>query len=99
VLHEGLPLSIPAARHDGLVDAVSLRGQAGAVQRQAPLRCQADRSVQRHPALHLGVDELLLSTAHLPDAIVGPLPVVRHRVQHLAQVAPEVIGGRRPSRE
>ena len=33
-------------------------------------------------------DEVLRPAAHLPDALVGALPVVRHPVHQPAQVAP-----------
>src|SRR5258706_8359696 len=68
----------------------------GTAMRRAMRRVSQIYDEALYPALHLGVDELLLSAAHLPDAIVVSLPVVRHPVQHLAQVAPEVISQRRP---
>ena len=41
----------------------------------------ADGAVERDPRHHLGVGEVLSRAAHLPDALVGPLPSVLEEIE------------------
>ena len=80
VLHEGLTLLAPALRHDLLVDPVARFRPAIAIGRERALVGETQCAVERDPGHQLGVDEMLLAAAHLPDPVVLALPVVAHPV-------------------
>ena len=60
------------------------------------LQDQTQRPIQRNPALDFRIHKMLLSPAHLPDAIVGSHPIVGHPIQHLPNLGPHIVGNRCP---
>ena len=63
--------------------------------RERALAGEADRAIDRHPAHHARVEELLPPAAHLPDALVGLAPVLAHPVDQPDDVHPRVVRDRR----
>jgi len=59
--------------------------------RKRALGRQADRPVEGHPAHHSREDELLPASAHLPDALVRPVPVRGEPVHQPHEVRPGVV--------
>ena len=67
------------------VDRVARVAPAVEVGGQAALPGHADRALDRDPAHQPRVDEVLAAAAHLPDALVGPVPVVADPVDEPTQ--------------
>src|SRR6202008_3750861 len=59
----------------------------------AELLDRLDRAVDRHPRHDLGVCEVTPAAAHLPDAVVGPLPHALDELDELAQRGPGLLVG------
>src|SRR5262249_22022620 len=74
MLDERVPRRVPEVGEDVLVDGVARLVPARQRGRERPLRRESDGAVDGHPAHHPRVEELLPSTAHLPDALVRLAP-------------------------
>ena len=95
MLYEGAALRVPAALRDLPVDRVPGRHPADDVGGQSPLAGNAYGALDRHPAHQPGVGELPPAAAHLPESLVGLVPVLVHPVDDLADFLPAVVGNRR----
>ena len=89
VLVEGLARLRPAVRHDPLVGGVAGIAPGARVGRQSALGLDADRAVERDPGHDPRVGEVAPAAAHLPDALVGLIPVLGEPVEDRAQLDPE----------
>ena len=58
---------------------------------QAALSGQAQRPIESHPGHDSRVDKVLASPAHLPDALVGLVPVSLQPLEQATEVCPQVI--------
>src|SRR6185437_16460471 len=88
VLYEGVPIGIPAALHDLLVDGISLADPAIQRRRSAAFGRETDRAVKRHPGHHPAVCEVFGTTAGLPDAGIRLVPIVRQPAEKIADREP-----------
>src|SRR6202000_1744605 len=90
-LREGVPLFVPALGHYLFIDAVALLHPSGFVCGKRALVSQADAAVKRHPTHNLGIDKMLFTVAHLPDAGVWKSPVVAKPVEAIANFYPDIV--------
>ena len=91
VLDEGLNLLVVAALHDLVVDAIARLTPAQLMGREATFPRDPDGAVKGDPAHHLGVDEVLVAAAGLPNTCVGLIPVVREPVDDGNDALPGVV--------
>ena len=92
MLGESLPLGVPAAGHDLLVDVVALGAPPVDVGWPAAALGEPDRAVEGDPALHPAVGEVLAAAAGFPDAFVGLVPVIAEPVDHVRDGGPALVG-------
>src|SRR5579863_2308740 len=73
-LRECAKLGVEAVAADVAVNGIAQRPPA--LDRTVHLETLdgLDRTVEGHPGHHLGIGEMLLIAAHLPDAVIGLLP-------------------------
>jgi hypothetical protein len=96
MLDERLAALAPPTPLDLLVDGVTLGQPTLTGRGKGALVREAEPAIERHPAHELGVDEVLLAPAGLPDPLVGAAPVCTHPIEQRAEVGPEVGGDGRP---
>src|SRR5881409_3479559 len=93
-LDERLAPRVPEVGEDVAVDLVAHVVPAYQWSRERALLRQAHGAVERRPAEHARVEELLAPAAHLPDALVLVAPVGADPVDEAAHVGPQVVGDR-----
>ena len=86
-----LSCSLQPSRHDGVVEPVALVAPFADGSGKGALAGQANAAVESHPALELRVGEVAAVATHLPDALVGLLPVGGDPLEHAANFHPEIV--------
>ena len=96
VLDVGLQVLVPEVIEDVFVDRIAYFPPFAHRAGQAAVFGDLHGAVDGHPAAYGAVQETLFAATHLPDSMVGLLPVGDYEIDEFADGHPEIVGDAAP---